>query len=94
MDHEVTWNAERSRYEITVDGEPAGVADVTLRGTSAVFPHTEVLPPFRGQGVAAKLVRAALDDVRAKGLQVVPLCWYVDAFLTRNPEYEDLRAGS
>ena len=92
MDYTVGLSADSSRYEIALDGETLGFADVLWSGDRAVFPHTEVLPRFRGRGVAAKLVAAALDDVRRKGLTVVPHCWYVDQFLRDNPQYEDLRA--
>lgn len=93
MDYTVTLSPDDSRYEIAADGETIGFADVRWRDGKAVFPHTEVSPRRRGQGVAAKLVAAALDDVRAKGLTVVPLCWYVDQFISEHPEYHDLREG-
>ena len=54
------------------------------------FLHTEVPPPLEGQGLAAKLVRAALEFARAQHLQVVPLCPYVADFIRKNSEYQDL----
>ena len=93
MDYTVALSADSSRYEITVDGEAVGFADVHWTDGTAVFPHTEVAPRFRGQGVAAKLVAAALDDVRQKGLAVVPHCWYVAEFIERNPSYHGLLAS-
>ena len=42
-------------------------------------------------GVASQLVRWALDDVRARGLVLVPVCPFVKAFIARHPdEYGDL----
>jgi uncharacterized protein len=35
-------------------------------------------------------VADALDDIRSRGLQVVPLCPFVAAYIRRHPEYEDL----
>ena len=93
MDYTVALSADSSRYEIALDGETLGFADVRWSGDRAVFPHTEVSPRFRGHGVAAKLVAAALDDVRQKGLTVVPHCWYVAEFIDRNPAYQDLLAS-
>jgi hypothetical protein len=55
--------------------------------------HTFVPPEFRGQGVASRLVQAALDWARAEGLRVVPSCWYVASWLQRHPEYADLVEG-
>jgi predicted GNAT family acetyltransferase len=37
-------------------------------------------------------VADALDDIRSRGLKVVPLCPFVAAYIRRHPEYEDLVA--
>ncbi|MEO3827232.1 GNAT family N-acetyltransferase [Actinomadura sp. B10D3] len=90
MSTEITDNAGKSRYEIRLDGELAGFA-VYERGEGAViFTHTEVDPAFEGKGVGGSLARGALDDVRAKGLSVVPLCPFIKKWIERHPDYEDL----
>ena len=61
-------------------------------GVVAEFHHTLVYPPYRGRGHAERLVRAALDDARARGWRVHPTCWYVDQFMIDHPDYADLRA--
>ena len=83
-------NPGRSRYELVVDGRLCGIADYRRRDGVTVFPHTEVKSSLRGQGMGARLVQAALDDVRAQGHRVVPRCWYVAEFIDANPEYRDL----
>jgi uncharacterized protein len=84
---------ERGRYELVLDGAVVGVADFTVRGDRVVMPHTEIVRERRGQGLGEVLVRAALDDVRAMGRTVVPVCWYVGEFLRDHPDYADLRAA-
>ena len=42
------------------------------------------------RGLGTALVTGALDDARARGLRVVPLCPFVDAFMRRHPEYADV----
>jgi len=37
-------------------------------------------------------MEGVLQIARERGLKVRPLCSYADAFMTRNPEYADLRA--
>ncbi|HZQ27681.1 MAG TPA: GNAT family N-acetyltransferase [Acidimicrobiales bacterium] len=86
-------NGERSRYEIYLDDRLAGVADYEAHGPVVTFPHTEIEPDLRGRGLAAELVRAALDDVRGTGRAVVPHCWYVARFIDEHPEYQDLLAA-
>lgn len=78
------------RYTILVDGQPAGELDFrTIEGRRAPV-HTGVRDRYEGQGLASQLARRALDDARAEGLLVVPLCPYVAGFIARHPEDRDL----
>jgi len=86
---EVRHNPAAQRFE-TLAGGQLSVAEYRRDGQRILFTHTEVPPALRGQGIAAQLVRVALDYARESGLTVVPLCWYVDAFIRRHPEYQDL----
>lgn len=92
MTTEVRRNDGESRYEITLDGELAGIADFQDAGDTVVFPHTEIARHLRGRGLAAELVQSALDDVRGRGRTVVPGCWYVAQFIDDHPDYADLVA--
>jgi uncharacterized protein len=93
MDATIRNNEGRSRYEL-LDGQAVvAVADYRVSGDHVVMPHTHVDPARRGQGLAARLVRHALDDVRATGRSVIPTCWYVSQFIDEHPEYEDLLAA-
>lgn len=88
---EVSDNPEENRYEARIGGELAGFAVYELRPGSIVFIHTEVDPAFEGHGVGSALVRHSLDEIRAKGeLDVIPLCPFYRAWLTKHPEYDDL----
>jgi predicted GNAT family acetyltransferase len=58
-----------------------------------VLVHTEVEPAFEGQGLGARLVAGALEDLRARGLKLVPQCPFVRAYLRRHPDQADLVAG-
>lgn len=42
------------------------------------------------RGLGTEIVRGAVDDLRARGLKVVPVCPLVAAFIRRHPEYADL----
>ncbi len=90
---EVRHDPEQRRYELVLDGSVIGLIDYREQGGADVFTHTEVAPAHRGTGLAAVLVRAALDDARARGRTVVPQCWYVADFIRDHPEYEDLLAA-
>ena len=83
---------EQSRYEIRDGDRLLGVADYERRGEQVRFTHTEVDPSAGESGLGSRLVRAALDDVRAKGGSVVPLCSFVRGFIDKHPDYADLVA--
>lgn len=83
-------NRDRSRYEVRVDGEMAGFAQYVMRGGRIVFVHTEIDDAFEGKGVGSALAKGALDDVRARGLPVVPICPFIASYIERHPEYQDL----
>ena len=85
----VRHNAPENRFESEVGGQ-LSVADYELRGTDMIMTHTYVPPPLRGQGIAEKLVRVALEYARDQRLRVVPACSYVAAFIRRHPEFQPL----
>jgi len=87
---EVLDQAERRRYEATIDGALAGIATYQLEPGTITFIHTEVDRAFRGSHVGSKLARFALDDARSRDLRVVPLCPFIRSYIKRHPEYEDL----
>jgi predicted GNAT family acetyltransferase len=81
---------DRSRFEVRVDGEPAGFAEYRRHAGVIAFTHTEIDARFEGQGVGSGLVRAALSEARASGLAVHPFCPFVRGYIAGHPEYLDL----
>ena len=85
-------NTDKNRYELSVDGHLAAtyyrIADDVI-----TFVHTEVPDALAGRGVGGKLVKGALDQVRAAGLKVVPQCPFVRAYIEKHPDYADLLKG-
>jgi hypothetical protein len=93
MKHEVRNAVERSRYELFVDDWLAGFAAYHQEGDAVVFPRTVIKPAARGQGLGEVLLRGALDDVRSRGLSVIPACSFVVEFIDQHAEYQDLLAA-
>lgn len=85
-------NTEQHRYELHDGDQVGGVLRYEDRGEVRVLTHTEVPPEHGGKGYGSKLARAGLDDVRRQGRQVIAECSFVDAYITRHPEYADLRS--
>jgi len=86
---EVTDNPTLNRYEMAVDGETAFVTYV--RGAERLtLVHTEVPQALAGRGVGSSLARGVLEDVRSRGLRVVPECEFMAAFIARHPAFGDI----
>ena len=82
-------NKAQHRYELAVDGHIAATY-YEIDGNIITFVHTEVPPELGGKGIGSKLIRGALDQVRAEGFQVIPQCPFVKAFIEKNVGYQDL----
>jgi hypothetical protein len=73
-----------------VDGAVVGHLATKERPNAVLLVHTETDEAVQGRGLAARLVSATLDDLRAKGKRVVVRCPYVREFIDEHPEYTDL----
>jgi predicted GNAT family acetyltransferase len=88
--NEVRDNRQRFRYELLVDGEVAAFVQYQMRGGRLLLVHTEVDKARAGQGLASALIKGTLDDIRKRGIPMLPVCSFVDGFIQRHPEYDDL----
>ena len=79
-----------SRYEARIDGALAGISEYELTDDTIIFLHTVVARKYEGMGVGGSIARHALDDARARGLQVQALCPFIRGWMGRHPEYSDL----
>lgn len=87
---QVRENPDRTRYEIWVDGKPAGFTQYTRHGDVADFTHTEIGDEYEGRGLATQLIGDALDDARRRGWQVLPYCPFVQSYIAKHRAYRDL----
>ncbi|MBR9762676.1 MAG: N-acetyltransferase [Rhodobacteraceae bacterium] len=55
-----------------------------------IIDHTGVPEVFRGRGVGVALVTRAVEDARAEGKKIVPLCPFAAAQFRRHPEWQDV----
>jgi predicted GNAT family acetyltransferase len=81
---------DRQRYEILVGDELGGFIAYQRHGQVVDLVHTEVDPAFEGHGLGGKLAQGAFDDLRARGLQLIPTCPFIRGYLERHPAQLDL----
>lgn len=69
------------RYVDVAGAGAAGAAD-------RVMVSTEVSEDYAGQGLAAELTQAAVEDAVSQSMKIVPVCPYVTKWFEKNPAYE------
>ena len=86
-------NEARNRFELETGG---AIAFVTYRKSpgAITLEHTEVPPELGGKGIGSKIARATLDAVRAQGCKLTVECEFIQGFMKKNPEYNDLLAAA
>lgn len=82
-------NPAKKRYELDIEGHIAATYYELSNGV-ITFVHTEVPEALGGRGIGSKLIKGALDQVRAAGLKVVAQCPFVKAYIGKHQEYADL----
>lgn len=84
-------NEAEGRYELEAEGGLA-MAYYRLQDGNLAFTHTEVPVAAEGKGLGKRLIAGALDDVRRRGLRIVPMCGFVRHYVETHPETQDLLA--
>jgi predicted GNAT family acetyltransferase len=86
----VSDDPDAGRFTIRVDGKRAGWATYRRHDGTIAFRHTEIEPEYEGQGLGGQLVRAALEQAREEGADVLPFCPFVRAYIERHPDWIEL----
>jgi len=92
MEPEVIHEKENERFVIYMDGNEVYV-EYSMEENMINLYHTFTHSELRGKGLAAHVVRAALEFVKDNNLKVIPTCSYVQSFLAKNDEYKKLVAN-
>lgn len=82
--------ATKGRYVIRQDGAEAEMTYSRAGESTLIIDHTHVPDALRGRSIGQALVRRAVEDARAEGRSIVPLCPYAQAQISRHPEWQDV----
>ena len=83
-------NGKKGKFFVELDGKQEAEMTYSYAGSDKIIiDHTEVSEKLKGQGVGYKLVEAAVDFMRDKGLKVIPLCPFAAAVFKKKHEYSD-----
>ena len=82
----------RGRYWMNTNAGEAELVYSLDVNDRMIINSTFVPIDARGGGVALALVKRAVEDAKATGRKVDPVCPYVDRVFDRHPEWRELRA--
>ena len=83
-------DAASHRFVHRLDGGDAFLAYTEHPDGTLDLQHTVVPEAERGRGVGESLVRAAIDHAQREGVQVIPTCPFVQAWVDEHPERGDV----
>lgn len=89
LDPEIHDNKDAHRYELTIDGQTAVVMYNEVGGGLLI---TETIVPvsLEGRGIASRLAKHVLADIRERGLLVLPTCPFFAGYLQKHRDYADI----
>jgi uncharacterized protein len=78
------------RYAMLVGGLVAEMTFSRVSPSLIIIDHTEVSDGLRGTGAGQRLALNSVEDARANGWKIMPLCPFMSAQAQRHPEWSDV----
>lgn len=86
---DVIHNMDLNRFEARLDGHTAELT-YRLSGDTIIFTHTGVPSALEGRGIGSLLTKTGLEYAKQNSLKVRSLCWFVNKYIERHAEYQNL----
>lgn len=80
----------KGRYFVRIDGHEAEMTYSRAGDTMIIIDHTAVPDALRGRRIGQALVQRGVEDARAEGRSIIPLCPYAKAQIERHAEWQDV----
>lgn len=80
----------KGRYVYRAEGVEAELVFAHVGASRLIIEHTGVPDAMRGMGVGQALVLRVVEDARAAGRRILPLCPFAAAQFRRHPEWADV----
>ena len=92
MDGDLSHDEARHTFVLNVDGGQAVLHYHPVDRATVDFQSTFVPVALRGRGLGGRLVVHALGWAQARGMRVIPSCWFVSDVVASHPEFRSLIA--
>ena len=90
-----TEDEKSGRWFFSIPNEPNEIAYMSYIKVSPqliIIDHTIVPDKFSGQGIAKKLLKAAIEYMREHNIKANPTCGFVISQINKNPDWQDVLA--
>jgi predicted GNAT family acetyltransferase len=94
MSSEIVHDETRQRFSTGRDGDASYMVYRRIDDTTVDFVSTYTPRALRGRGIAARVVKRALEWADSEGLRVIPTCWFVAEYVERNPVWRRVLVGA
>lgn len=91
MEFEIKHDIENQKFFTIIDGNEAYLKYIVTSPNLIETVKTFVPPELRGKGIAGKIVKEGLLFAQRNNYKVIPSCSYVEDFILRHPEFDELR---
>jgi predicted GNAT family acetyltransferase len=82
-------NTSAHRFELEAEGSTAFI-DYKLSHQKLFLIHTEVPHALEGKGIGSAIVQKTLQYAKDNGYTIVPICKFVQSYLQRDTEWNDI----
>jgi len=89
MGENITHNVAANRFEY-ITPEATAYIEYEMQQSIMDLTHTIVPKALEGRGLGGSLVKHALEYAREKGYKIKPTCWFVDKFVKKFKDYQEL----
>ena len=86
-------SASEGRYSVQLEGVKAEMTYSRKDEQTVIIEHTGVPDALRGRHIGEALVQRGVEDARAEGRKIIPLCPFAKALISRHPEWQDILAS-
>jgi len=83
-------DGSKGRYVAALEGHEAEMTYSRAGSKLVIIDHTEVPDALRGKGIGQALAQYAIEDARAGGWMIIPLCPFMREQSLRHPEWADV----
>ncbi|WP_274424411.1 GNAT family N-acetyltransferase [Chelativorans sp. YIM 93263] len=86
-------DSSKGRYLIRIEEHAAEMTYSRAGERLIIIDHTSVPDALRGRRLGEALVTRAVEDARAEGRRIIPLCPFAKSVIARHPEWQDVLRG-